>query len=99
MKKLLPDEQTQQIEERPIDREETAFGVGVAKGFFEQFYIDMKYAQAMEERAGTNRSLFNYQITYKLNPLLSVLYYREPLSFIEEENNFYKVTLKAGYNF
>jgi len=29
--------------------------------------------------------------------VLSVVYYREPFSFIEPESDYYKVTLKAGY--
>lgn len=97
LRNLLPAQQ-KDIEE-PLERREMLYGVGFEKGFFDRFFIDVKYSQALEEAGGLNRSLFNYQITYKLNPLMSVLYYREPLSFIEEENNYYKVTLKAGYNF
>ncbi|MFC1767870.1 translocation/assembly module TamB domain-containing protein [Candidatus Margulisiibacteriota bacterium] len=77
--------QTQRDVEYSLEREEMVYGVGFAKGFFDRFYIDVKYSQAAEEAAGTNRSLFNYQLTYKLNPTLSVLYFKEPLSFIEEE--------------
>ena len=76
---------------------ETMYGIGAVKGFFGRFYIDVKYSQAVQEQAVINKAFLNYQLTYKLSPVLSVVYYREPFSFIEEESDYYKVTLKAGY--
>lgn len=76
---------------------ETQYGVGAMKGFFDRFYIDMRYAQAAPEQALVNNSVFDYQLTYKLSPIISVVYYREPLSYIEQQSDYYKVTLKAGY--
>jgi hypothetical protein len=76
---------------------ETMYGIGAAKGFLDRFYIDVKYAQAVQESSPINNAYLNYQITYKLSPIVSVVYYREPFSFIEPESDYYKVTLKAGY--
>jgi hypothetical protein len=76
---------------------ETMYGIGAVKGFFDRFYLDVKYSQAVQETAVINKAFLNYQITYKLSPIFSVVYYREPFSFLEEESDYYKVTLKAGY--
>jgi hypothetical protein len=76
---------------------ETAYGVGAVKGFFDKFYMDVRYSQAVQEPSVVNRALLNYQLTYKLSPSLSVVYYREPFSFIEAESDYYKFTIKTGY--
>jgi len=81
----------------PQGAPETMYGIGAVKGFFDRFYIDMKYAQAVEEQSIVNKALLNYQLTYRLSPVLSVVYYREPFSFIENQSDYYRVTLKAGY--
>jgi len=81
----------------PTEAPETMYGIGAVKGFFDRFYIDVRYSQAVQEQAVINKAFLNYQITYKLSPVLSVEYYREPFSFLEEASDYYKVTLKAGY--
>ncbi len=81
----------------PQELPETMYGVGAVKGFFGRLYIDVKYSQAVQEQAVINKAFLNYQLTYKLSPVLSVVYYREPFSFIEQESDYYKVTLKVGY--
>jgi hypothetical protein len=76
---------------------ETQYGIGAVKGFFDKFYIDMNYSQAVPDQSLVNRSFLDYQLTYKLSPIVSIVYYREPFSFIQEQSDYYKVTLKAGY--
>ena len=95
LRNMLPARSPAEIS--PYQMPETMYGIGAVKGFFERFYIDVKYSQAVEEQAVINKSFLNYQLTYKLSPVLSVVYYREPFSFIEPESDYYKVTLKAGY--
>lgn len=85
------------VEIGPQEMPETMYGIGAVKGFFGRLYIDVKYSQAVEEQAVFNKAFLNYQLTYKLSPILSVVYYREPFSFIEQESDYYKVTLKVGY--
>jgi len=96
LKNMLPTTKTP-AELSPQEMPETMYGIGAVKGFFGRFYIDFKYSQAVQEQAVINKAFLNYQLTYKLSPVLSVVYYREPFSFIEEESDYYKVTLKAGY--
>jgi hypothetical protein len=96
LKNMLPTTKTP-AEISPLEMPETMYGIGAVKGFFGRFYIDFKYSQAVQEQAVINKAFLNYQLTYKLSPVLSVVYYREPFSFIEEESDYYKVTLKAGY--
>ncbi len=79
--------------------EEKIFGIGFVKGFFDKFYIDVRYSQAIEERATEAYSFFNYQITYKLSPIFSIIYYNEPFISPEKGYPYYKLTLKAGYQF
>jgi len=79
--------------------EEETFAVSFAKRVFERFYIDVRYAQAMEERAGETRTYFNYQLTYKLGRIWSIIYYREPFATVERDYPYYKLTLKGEYRF
>lgn len=95
LRNMLPAKSVTEI--GPQEMPETMYGIGAVKGFFDRFYIDVRYAQAVQEQAIINKALLNYQLTYKLSPVLSVVYYREPFSFIESESDYYKVTLKAGY--
>jgi len=83
--------------------EETpAWSVGFVKGFFDRLYIDVRYSQPMDQ-AGTNVSAaatqFNYQLTYKLSPIWSIIYYREPATLTTVTTGYQKVTLKAGLSF
>ncbi|MFH1709736.1 MAG: hypothetical protein ABH860_01530 [bacterium] len=96
LKNMLPTTKSP-TEISPQEMPETMYGIGAVKGFFGRLYIDVKYSQAVQEQAVINKAFLNYQLTYKLSPVLSVVYYREPFSFIEEESDYYKVTLKAGY--
>lgn len=96
LKNMLPTTKSP-TEIGPQEMPETMYGIGAVKGFFGRFYIDVKYSQAVQEQAVINKAFLNYQLTYKLSPVLSVVYYREPFSFIEQESDYYKVTLKVGY--
>ncbi len=82
----------------PQELPETMYGIGAVKSFFGRLFIDVKYSQAVEQPALINKEWLNYQLTYKLNSVLSVVYYREPFSFLQD-SDYYKVTLKAGYEF
>jgi hypothetical protein len=96
IKNMMPEKETPSMTTQTT-APETMYGIGAVKGFFDKFYIDMKYMQASQEQTVINKTYLNYQLTYKLSPIVSVIYYREPFSFIEEESDYYKVTLKAGY--
>jgi TamB, inner membrane protein subunit of TAM complex len=96
LKNMMPTNRAP-VEINPQEAPETMYGIGAVKSFFGRLYIDVNYSQAVEQQAIVNNAYMNYQITYKLNPVLSVVYYREPFNFIEQESDYYKVTLKAGY--
>jgi len=97
LRNMMPTTTKSPTEIGPQEMPETMYGIEAVKGFFGRFYIDVKYSQAAQEQAVINKAFLNYQLTYKLSPVLSVVYYREPFSFIEQESDYYKVTLKAGY--
>jgi autotransporter translocation and assembly factor TamB len=82
--------------------EKPAWSVGFVKGFFDRLYIDVRYSQPMDQ-TGTNVSAaatqFNYQLTYKLSPIWSIIYYREPATLTTVTTGYQKVTLKAGLSF
>ncbi len=85
-------------EQKTFKEEKPDWRVGFAKGFFDKLYIDVKYSQVNEETGGVNASV-NYQITYKLSPIWSIIYYREPISLQEISTGYQKITLKAGFSF
>jgi hypothetical protein len=78
--------------------EKPAWTVGFVKGFFDRLYIDVRYSQGMAQTtAPPAATMFNYQLTYKLSPIWSIIYYREPVSLTEIATGYQKVTLKAGF--
>lgn len=82
--------------------EPNILGIGVVKGFFDRLYIGLKYTQNMDQTIdNTVPRYFNYEITYKLTKILSLIYYREPNDFSIQNLNsgYYKVSLRAGYQF
>ena len=80
--------------------DEPTWGVGVVKGFFDKFYIDLKYRQAVDPQTEAERMAYiNYELTYKLTPTWSLAYYREPLTFEKLWSGYEKITLKSGYRF
>ncbi|OGC34386.1 hypothetical protein A2311_06395 [candidate division WOR-1 bacterium RIFOXYB2_FULL_48_7] len=82
-----------QITEKPT------WTVGFVKGFFDRLYIDVRYSQgANGSTTGSNTNYFNYQLTYKLNPTWSIIYYREPINVSDIAAGYQKMTLKAGYS-
>jgi hypothetical protein len=86
-------------EERGFEEEKPDWRVGFVKGFFDKLYVDVRYTQATEETAGEKRTYFNYQLTYKLSPIWSIIYYHEPTSLLEPSTSYQKMTLKAGFSF
>lgn len=86
-------------EARDFEEEKPDWRVGFVKGFFDKFYVDIRYSQGIEEKAGGVKTSFNYQLTYKLSPILSIIYYREPTSLEELTTGYQKITLKAGLSF
>ena len=79
-----------------------SLGVGLAKGFFDRFFISVNYLQYFDQMVDNTRpSYFNYELSYRMTKILSLIYYREPLNFSVYDLNtgYYKVTLRAGYNF
>lgn len=85
-------------EDRLLEEEKPDWRVGFAKGFFDKLYVDVRYAQAVAE-TGAEETYLNYQLTYKLSPIWSIIYYREPTSLQELDAGYQKVTLKAGFSF
>ncbi|MFA5839593.1 MAG: translocation/assembly module TamB domain-containing protein [Candidatus Margulisiibacteriota bacterium] len=80
-----------------IEVEKPDWRVGIAKGFFDRLFIDVRYAQYTPEILNTGLySSFNYQLTYKITPIWSIIYYREPMSLTDLTSGYSKVTLKAG---
>jgi hypothetical protein len=83
------------------DDEEEIWGVGFVKGFFDKFYIDLRYTEAVETQTQITKEYFNYELTYKLSKIWSIAYYCEPdnLNFDQLLNGDYKTTLKASFKF
>jgi hypothetical protein len=72
-------------------------GVGFVKGFFGRIFIQMRYAQTIEQVNVLNPTSLNYQLTYMLSPIWSLVYYREPITFQEQNSTYYKTMLQAVY--
>jgi len=81
-----------------FEEEKPAWTVGFAKALFDRLYVDVRYSQGTEQAKGSTASTtFNYQLTYKISPIWSIIYYREPASLTELITGYQKVTLKAGF--
>ncbi|KPJ67117.1 hypothetical protein AMJ44_07430, partial [candidate division WOR-1 bacterium DG_54_3] len=84
-------------EAKGFEDEKPDWRIGVAKGFFDRIYLEVNY-----EQFGTETELaqeyFNYQLTFKLDPIWSIIYYREPISFQEPVSGPQKVTLSARFS-
>ena len=78
--------------------DEPNWRVGFVKGLFDKLYIDVRY-QSFDEGASNDNASFIYQLTYKLTPIWSIIYYREPPTLAELTTGYQKVTLKAGLSF
>jgi hypothetical protein len=75
-------------------------GVGFIKGFFDKLYIDVRYSQSVDAAgSATPRQTVNYQLTYKLSPIWSVAYYREPLSLYDLQSGPSKTSLNGTLHF
>ena len=86
---------------RDISQAQTpTLGVGFVKGFFDRFYINVKYSQLMEDISTQDKQTYiNYQLTYRLTQVLSISYYREPISINDIVSGYYKTSLNAQYAF
>lgn len=84
---------------RGFEQDKPAWSVGFVKGFFDRLFVDVRYAQGMEQTAGrAATTTFNYQLTYKITSIWSIIYYREPVNLNEITTGHQKVTLKAGFS-
>ena len=84
-------------EERTVEGEKPDLRVGFVKALSDRLFVDFKYSQYAQNVSETGRpEIFNYQLTYKLSPIWSIIYYREPISLRELTSGYEKVTLKAG---
>lgn len=89
---------------RGFEETKPAWSISFVKGFFDRLYLDMKYSQGLDQ-AVTNSSAgtqLNYQLTFKLSPIWSIIYYAQPVVY---SNSAYlnavgsqKITLKAGFS-
>ena len=75
------------------------FGVGFVKGIFNNVFIQVRYAQALEQSSYINNMSLNYQITWKITRVYSLVYYREPITFQAQDSTYYKMTLQSQYSF
>ncbi|MCX5749670.1 MAG: translocation/assembly module TamB domain-containing protein [Candidatus Saganbacteria bacterium] len=74
--------------------------VGIAKGFFDKIFIQLKYAQSTQQNTVYNNSSFNYQISWKIDRYYSLAYYREPMPYIKDWSvTYYKLMLQYAYVF
>lgn len=83
---------------RPLENpsfEETLFGIGFVKSFFDRLYIDVKYKQLTSADEKVSRSIYNYELRYKLGGIWSISYWREPYSFADLLSGVSKATLQA----
>jgi len=84
----------------PLGEEKPDWRVGFVKGFFDKIFIDVRYSQWLGESTASSAKIsINYQLTYKLSPIWSIIYYREPLSIQDLAAGYQKITLKAGFSF
>jgi len=75
------------------------FGVGFVKGIFDNVFIQVRYAQAIEQTSYISNMSLNYQITWKATRFYSLVYYREPITFQQQDSTYYKATLQFQYSF
>jgi hypothetical protein len=83
-----------------VENEQPDWRIGFVKGFFDKLYLEMNFAQlATSVNNMPIRQTFNYQLTYKLSPIWSIMYYREPITPQDLATGYQKITLKAGFSF
>lgn len=75
------------------------FGVGFVKGIFDNVFIQVRYAQALEQASYASNLSLNYQITWKATRYYSLVYYREPVTFQDLDSTYYKMTVQSQYSF
>jgi len=84
-----------------FEYQKPTLSVGFVKGFFDRLYIDMRYVQGMNQVLGKSAmvSSFNYQLTYKITSICSIMYYSEPSNLTEISPGYQKLTLQFGMPF
>ncbi|MFH1361661.1 MAG: hypothetical protein ABIH69_03305 [bacterium] len=74
--------------------------VGFVKGFFDQLYIDVRYSQTFkEDETLPAETSFDTQLTYKLSPIWSIIYYAEEPNLKEVSAKNQKISLQARFAF
>ncbi|MCX5726535.1 MAG: translocation/assembly module TamB domain-containing protein, partial [Candidatus Saganbacteria bacterium] len=91
LERLLPAEE---VPNEPGAQKET-FAVSFVKRIFDRLYIDVRYAEAMDEVKGENITYFNYELTYKLGYIWSIVYFSEPFTTAWSGYPYYKITLQG----
>jgi hypothetical protein len=75
-------------------------GIGAVKGFFDRFYIAVKYSQLLGESVDQTQSqLFNYELICKLSKMWAISYYQEPALINNATLGYSRITLNGGYSF
>ena len=84
-----------------FDQTKPAWSVAFVKGFFDRVFISVRYAQGADQMSSTTtaaQSNFNYELTYKLTSIWSIIYYQEPATQ-SQPTEYQKLTLAAGFSF
>ncbi|NQT28931.1 MAG: DUF748 domain-containing protein [Candidatus Saganbacteria bacterium] len=71
--------------------------IGFVKGFFDKFYVQFRYSETYRE--GSPENAYDYQVTYKLSPICSIIYYEEPPNPSNLNVGEKQITLQTGFSF
>ncbi len=82
-----------------FDEQKPDWRVGFVKGFFDRFYVQIRYSQTTVDEGGVDNNFLDYELTYKLTSIWSIIYYREPVSLLDPTTSYQKLTLQAGFSF
>lgn len=86
-------------EDTHFEQQRPDLAVGFAKGLFDRLYIDVRYFQNTNQLSNRSNNFWNYQLTYKLTPVWSIIYYRDPDTITNPSVFYQKMSLEGKYSF